>query len=98
MAHIKLNMEIHRLEGFSEEAFITKLSRNLQEVGVTKLQYDAKDDQFVFYVEYQVLSSQFSYGPILGCFSSIEQEYPSIKIISINPLQLRNVFFERRKI
>lgn len=86
MASIKLNMEIRRLEGFSEEAFITKLSQNLQEVGATKLQYGVSDDQFVFYVEYEVLISQFPYQPILGCFSSIEREYPRIEVVSTSIL------------
>ena len=86
MACIKLSMEIHRLDGFSEEAFIAKLSQSLQEVGATKLQYGVTDDQFVFYVEYEALLSQFPYQPILGCFSSIEREYPRIEVVSASIL------------
>lgn len=81
MAQITLKFEIKKLDGFSEEAFIATIRESLIEVGVTKIQYGINENFCTFKIEYNSIQP-FGYRPILGCFSTIGQDYPFIEILS----------------
>ncbi|MBO6301471.1 MAG: hypothetical protein J6N15_03430 [Ruminiclostridium sp.] len=85
MKTLKLTMEIKKLEGFDEQKFISILRKDLSEVYVKELRYGVLQNGYRFEVDFEpvLASAGISYQPILGCFSSIGQEYDKVELIGI---------------
>lgn len=89
---MKIAFEFHFMKkvGFAEKDFLGVISRNLTQLGiVTSFKYQAIEEGYLFEIEYKQVLPGFTYQPIMGCFSSLEQEYPYISNISIPADKIR---------
>lgn len=86
---MKLTFELHFTKkiGFSDEDFLKVISENLKELGlVNSMKYDTITEGYLFEIDFVPVLPGFTYQPILGCFSTLEVEYPYISNICI-PLE-----------
>lgn len=89
---MKIVFEFHfmKKEGFTEKRFLEIISNNLTQLGiVTSFKHQAIEEGYLFEIEYKQVLPGFPYQPIMGCFSSLEKEYPCISNISIPADKIR---------
>lgn len=84
MKTLTFTMQLQKLDGFDEKDFISILKSNVSEVLAKIVRYDNVEDRYHFEVQFEPISQNISYQPILGCFTSIEREYNRVKLIGIH--------------
>lgn len=83
MRRLKFTMNIDKLEGFSEAEFINAISKSLEGLYVKALRYGEVSGGYRFEIDFDLGFTDYAYQPILGCFTSIEEEYNKVKLIGI---------------
>ena len=87
---IVFEFDFMKKAGFVEKDFLGVISKELAQLGIVKLfKYQAIEEGYLFEIEYKQVLPGFTYQPIMGCFSSLEQEYPYISNISIPADKMR---------